>query len=94
VRAHDPEGMAEARKLLPDIAYCDGPYETMQGADALVIVTEWNAFRSLDLGRIKALMRAPVVVDLRNIYNPAEMAAAGFVYASIGRPPTAFEDKP
>jgi UDPglucose 6-dehydrogenase len=93
IRAHDPEGMAEAKKLLGGIAYCAGPYEAMQGADALVIVTEWNAFRSLDLVRIKQLLRAPVVVDLRNIYNPREMAAAGFNYFSIGRPAAAYEEE-
>ena len=92
VKAHDPEGMAEAKKLLDGVAYCPGPYEAMQGADALVIVTEWNAFRSLDLARIKALLKSPVVVDLRNIYNPREMAAAGFAYSSIGRPPAAYEE--
>ena len=94
VRAYDPEGMEEARKLLEGIEYCPGPYETMAGADALVIVTEWNAFRSLDLARVKASLREPVVVDLRNIYNPAEMAEAGFRYFSIGRPPAAFEETP
>jgi UDPglucose 6-dehydrogenase len=91
VKAHDPEGMAEAKKLLPDAVYCAGPYETLPGADALVIVTEWNAYRSLDLARIKALMKSPVVVDLRNIYSPSEMSAAGFAYHSIGRPPAAYE---
>jgi UDPglucose 6-dehydrogenase len=93
VRAHDPEGMEEAKKLLGGVTYCPGPYEAMQGADALVIVTEWNAFRSLDLARVRTLMKSPVVVDLRNIYNPREMAAAGFRYCSIGRPPAAFEDE-
>ncbi|HEY7609207.1 MAG TPA: UDP-glucose/GDP-mannose dehydrogenase family protein [Alphaproteobacteria bacterium] len=93
VRAHDPEGMGEAKKLLGGVAYCPGPYEAMQGADALVIVTEWNAFRSLDLARMKALLNSPVVVDLRNIYNPREMAAAGFEYTSIGRPPAAVEEE-
>jgi UDPglucose 6-dehydrogenase len=92
VKAHDPEGMAEAKKLLNGVEYCPGPYEAMQGADALVIVTEWNAFRSLDLARMKALLKSPVVVDLRNIYNPHEMAAAGFAYSSIGRPPAAYEE--
>ena len=80
------------RKALPKIGYCAGPYEAMKGADALVILTEWNAFRSLDLLRIKALLKTPVVVDLRNIYNPQDMAAAGFAYRSIGRPAAAFED--
>ncbi|MFO0988946.1 MAG: UDP-glucose/GDP-mannose dehydrogenase family protein [Alphaproteobacteria bacterium] len=94
VKAHDPEGMDEARKLLPDVEYCAGPYEAMQGADALVIVTEWNAFRSLDIARMKAALKAPVVVDLRNVYNPREMAAAGFRYSSIGRPPAAYAEEP
>jgi UDPglucose 6-dehydrogenase len=93
VKAHDPEGMAEAKKLLDGAEYCAGPYEAMQGADALVIVTEWNAFRSLDLARMKALLKAPVVIDLRNVYNPREMAAAGLQYSSIGRPPAAYEEQ-
>ncbi len=93
VKAHDPEGMAEAKKLLQGIEYCPGPYEAMQGADALVIVTEWNAFRSLDLARMKSLLKAPVVVDLRNVYNPRDMAAAGFRYSSIGRPPSAYAEE-
>jgi len=93
VRAHDPEGMDEAKKLLSAVEYCPGPYEAMQGADALVIVTEWNAFRSLDLARMKSLLKSPVVVDLRNIYNPREMAAAGFRYSSIGRPAAAYEEE-
>jgi len=94
VKAHDPEGMTEAKKLLNGVEYCSGPYEAMQGADALVIVTEWNAFRSLDLARMKALLKSPVVIDLRNIYNPREMKAAGFDYSSIGRPFAAYEDEP
>jgi UDPglucose 6-dehydrogenase len=94
VKAHDPEGMNEAKKLMPGIEYCDGPYDAMQGADALAIVTEWNAFRSLDIARMKAALKAPVVVDLRNIYNPREMAAAGFRYSSIGRPPSAYAEEP
>jgi UDPglucose 6-dehydrogenase len=85
VRAHDPEGMAEARKLMPDISYCADPYEAMAGADAVVLLTEWNSYRALDLARMKSLLRQPIVVDLRNIYRPAEMRAAGFRYTSIGR---------
>jgi UDPglucose 6-dehydrogenase len=87
VRAYDPEGMDEAKKLIGGIAYCESAYDTMPGADALVILTEWNAFRALDLARVKELMKAPVMIDLRNIYNPAEMADAGFDYACVGRPP-------
>ncbi len=89
IRAYDPEGMAEARKLLPGVTFGDSAYEVMAGADALVILTEWNEFRALDPARVKSLMRRPVVVDLRNIYNPADMAAAGFSYTSVGRPPLA-----
>jgi UDPglucose 6-dehydrogenase len=85
VRAHDPEGMAEAKKQMPELEYCDDPYEAIAGADALVILTEWNSYRSLDLDRVKSLMKAPVFVDLRNIYRPAEMKAAGFRYSSLGR---------
>jgi UDPglucose 6-dehydrogenase len=86
VRAFDPEGMAEAKRLLPEAAYCASAYETMEDADALVILTEWNQFRALDLRRVKALLRTPIVIDLRNIYDPAQMAAAGFDYSCIGRP--------
>ncbi len=91
IQAYDPQGMDEAKKLMNGIAYCETAYDAMQGADALVIVTEWNAFRALDLGRIKEAMKAPVMIDLRNIYNPGEMAAAGFDYASVGRPSRATE---
>jgi UDPglucose 6-dehydrogenase len=86
VRAFDPEGMAEARKLMPDIGYVDSAYHAADGADALVIVTEWDAFRALDLGRIKRALKAPVVVDLRNIYRPEDMRRHGFRYTSVGRP--------
>ena len=85
VKAHDPEGMAEARKLMPDISYCADPYEAMTGADAVAFLTEWNSYRALDLRRMKAVLRQPVIIDLRNIYRPAEMRAAGFRYSSIGR---------
>ena len=84
VQAYDPEGR-EARHMLPDVAFRDGPYEVIDGADALVILTEWDQFRALDLDRVKSLLRSPVVVDLRNIYRPAEMRQKGFTYASIGR---------
>ncbi|HEV2336676.1 MAG TPA: UDP-glucose/GDP-mannose dehydrogenase family protein [Stellaceae bacterium] len=85
VRAFDPEGMGEARKLMPEFDYCGDAYATMAGADALVLITEWNEFRALDLARVKSLLRQPLVIDLRNIYDPDEMAAAGFIYYSIGR---------
>src|SRR5436190_2887598 len=77
VRAFDPEGIAEAKKLMPELEYCADPYEAMDGADALILVTEWNAFRALDLGRVKRLLRRPLVIDLRNIYKPEEMPAIG-----------------
>jgi UDPglucose 6-dehydrogenase len=86
VRAHDPVGMEAARRELPDIEYCDDPYLCARGADALVVVTEWAQYRALDLKRLKSELAHPVVVDLRNVYRPEDMAAHGFVYESIGRP--------
>jgi UDPglucose 6-dehydrogenase len=85
IRAFDPEGMEEAKKLLPGLAYCTDAYETMEGADALVLLTEWNAFRALDLDRVRNLLGTSLVIDLRNIYQPQEMVAAGLSYVSIGR---------
>ena len=85
VQAYDPEGRHEAEPLLPGIAFRDGAYEAAEGADGLVILTEWDQFRALDLERMKGLLNAPVVIDLRNIYNPADMATHGFSYTSIGR---------
>jgi UDPglucose 6-dehydrogenase len=82
----DPEGMEEAKKLLSGVEWCENVYDTLKGADALVLVTEWNEFRSLDLPRVKSLMKAPVMVDLRNVYSPADMVAAGFSYIGVGRP--------
>ena len=85
VTAYDPEGMEQARPLLPQVTMADDPYAAIDGADAVAIVTEWDAFRALDLDRVKAIAKAPVLVDLRNIYNPADVRAKGFVYSSIGR---------
>ncbi|WP_132255537.1 UDP-glucose dehydrogenase family protein [Methylobacterium segetis] len=85
VRAYDPEGMEQARALLPDIAYASDPYDCAEGADALVLITEWDAFRALDFDRLKAIMAAPVVVDLRNVYRPEDMARRGLRYVSVGR---------
>ena len=85
IKAHDPEGVEQAQAVLENVTYVDSPYEAAAGADALVIITEWDAFRALDLRRIHALMAEPVVVDLRNIYRPEEMAALGFRYTSVGR---------
>ncbi|WP_339715598.1 nucleotide sugar dehydrogenase, partial [uncultured Sneathiella sp.] len=86
IRAYDPEGMGEARRLLSDVEFCDSSYATLEEADALVLITEWNEFRALDLDRVKSLMRTPVIIDLRNIYDPHDMTAKGFAYSSIGRP--------
>ncbi|PIB91614.1 UDP-glucose/GDP-mannose dehydrogenase family protein [Caulobacter sp. FWC2] len=85
VQAFDPEGAKEAAHMLRDVDFKTGAYEAAEGADALVILTEWDQFRALDLDRVKLLMKAPVVVDLRNVYKPAEMVRHGFTYASIGR---------
>lgn len=83
--AYDPESMEQARPLLPGVTFAEGPYPCVGGADALVIITEWNAFRALDMMRVKAALKTPVVVDLRNIYRPQEMQALGFSYHGVGR---------
>ncbi len=96
IRAFDPEGMEEAARLMPGITWCDDAYHAMEGGDALVIITEWNAFRALDFRRVKDLLSAPIMVDLRNIYDPVRMAEEGFRYVSIGRaslPPRGQEDE-
>ncbi|MEE9606588.1 MAG: UDP-glucose/GDP-mannose dehydrogenase family protein [Myxococcota bacterium] len=85
VRAYDPEAMREAALVLPEISLCEDSYDACSGADALVIVTEWNQFRMLDLNRVKSLLRRPTIVDLRNVYEPGPMRAAGFDYVCIGR---------
>ena len=85
IRAHDPEGMEQAELVLNDVDYFDDPYQAMEGAGCLVIVTEWDAFRALDLGRVKTLLADPVVVDLRNIYPRDEMEGLGFRYVAVGR---------
>lgn len=89
IRAYDPEGMDEARALLDDVGWCDDAYQAMDGADAVALLTEWNQFRALDLKRIKELLKTPRMIDLRNVYNPADMAAAGFDYSCVGRPTAA-----
>jgi UDPglucose 6-dehydrogenase len=86
VRAFDPEGMREACKLLPGVEFASGPYECLEDADAMAIVTEWDQFRALDLDRVKSALKTAVIVDLRNIYSKREMASRGFSYVSIGRP--------
>jgi len=85
VRAYDPEGTEQAKLVLGGVEYCDNAYQTMDGAAALVIVTEWDAFRALDLPRVKSLLAQPILVDLRNIYSPAMIEDAGFTYMGIGR---------
>jgi UDPglucose 6-dehydrogenase len=84
--AYDPEGVHEAQKMLSGIGYADSAYAAMEGADALVIITEWNEFRALDFKRVKSLLKAPILVDLRNVYEPAMMAQLGFNYVCVGRP--------
>ena len=86
VQAFDPEGMHEAAKLLDGVIFRDGPYDAVEGADVVVILTEWDQFRALDLDRVKLLLKQPVMVDLRNVYRPDDMKARGFRYTSIGRP--------
>ena len=85
IRAYDPEGIKEAQQMLPGVEMCDNAYAPMDGADAIVLITEWNEFRALDLERVKGLLKQPVMVDLRNVYNPDEMADAGFSYVCVGR---------
>jgi UDPglucose 6-dehydrogenase len=86
VRAYDPEGMEQAKPHLPDVIYCDSPYAAAENADAVVIATEWEQFRALDLDRIHAVMARPVIVDLRNVYRGEEMRRANFRYVAVGRP--------
>jgi UDPglucose 6-dehydrogenase len=86
VRAYDPEGLEESSRILPQLQPCKDAYDAAQGADALVLLTEWNQFRNLDWNVLKTLLRQPLFVDLRNVYEPERMAALGFRYISVGRP--------
>lgn len=86
IRAFDPEGIEMSKSVIQNVEYASDAYDVAQGADVLVLVTEWNAFRSLDLARVKSAMNAPVLVDLRNVYRQKEVEAAGFAYHSVGRP--------
>jgi UDPglucose 6-dehydrogenase len=86
IKAYDPESMHEAGKALTEVEFCDGPYHAIDGADAMVLITEWDQFRAIDFDRVKKLLKSPVVVDLRNVYQPADMAKRGFTYVSVGRP--------
>ena len=92
VHVYDPAGMEEGRHLLPGVVWHEDAYAPLAGADCVIILTEWNEFRALDLGRVRSLMRCPVMVDLRNVYNPEDMAATGFAYSSIGRPTAPFQN--
>lgn len=85
VHAYDPESMEQARPLMPEVSFHDDAYGAIEGADALAIVTEWDAFRALDLDRVKTLMKSPIIVDMRNVYRPAEARKRGFTYVSVGR---------
>ncbi|MCW5213356.1 UDP-glucose/GDP-mannose dehydrogenase family protein, partial [Desulfobulbus sp. TB] len=86
VRAHDPKGIEEAKKYLPEaIEYVDDTYAACKGADAVVLMTEWNQYRALDLKRLKAGMREPIFIDLRNVYEPTSLAKLGFTYVGVGR---------
>jgi UDPglucose 6-dehydrogenase len=85
VRAYDPEGIEPARRMMPELTYCKDAYEAATGADAVVIVTEWDAFRALDLPKLASIMAAPVLVDLRNVYRRDDVEGAGFAYTAVGR---------
>ncbi len=86
IQAHDPAGMEEAKTIMPDIHYMESPYEACRDADAIVLLTEWNQYRALDLLKLKSMMKSPVFIDLRNVYDPDRMKELGFQYYSIGRP--------
>jgi UDPglucose 6-dehydrogenase len=85
VKACDPAAVPNAKRVLPEVEYCENPYSTAQGADALILVTEWQQYRSLDLKRLKGLMKRPVFIDGRNVYDAAFMTGLGFEYLCIGR---------
>jgi len=85
IKAFDPKSMEKAKEVLPQIEYCESPYQAAEGAEALVVVTEWNEFKEMDLARIKDLLHQPIIIDGRNIYDPEKMAELGFIYKSVGR---------
>ncbi|MCG3119927.1 MAG: UDP-glucose 6-dehydrogenase [bacterium] len=85
IKAYDPVAMHEAKKFLNDVEFVDDTYSAINGADALIFITEWNEFRSLDLDKIKRLLKAPIIIDLRNIYDPQKVRENGFTYVSVGR---------
>ena len=86
IKAYDPAAMPATRKELPQLEYCDSAYSAADGAHGVVILTEWNLFRALELDRLKELLLEPLIVDTRNIYEPAKVVDAGFTYVSVGRP--------
>ena len=85
VRAYDPVGMEQAKSVIGNVTFCDDAYSCAEGASVLVIVTEWEQFRALDFERLKTVMTQPILVDLRNVYRPEEIARHGFVYEGVGR---------
>jgi UDPglucose 6-dehydrogenase len=85
IRAYDPVAIEEAKHCLPEIEYASDEYEALKDADAVVIATEWNQFRALDMGRVKSLLRQPKIADLRNVYEPEDMRELGFDYVGVGR---------
>jgi UDPglucose 6-dehydrogenase len=85
IKAYDPEAMEAAKKIFQNVTFCTGPYEVAEGSHAIVLLTEWNQFRLLDLERIKGLLKEPVFIDLRNVYEPLHMQGLGFRYCGVGR---------
>ena len=85
IKCFDPHAMTNAKKVLPDLDYCDSAYDVCKGSRALIIATEWNEFRALDLNKIKELMNNPVIFDLRNIYNKEEVEDLGIEYHGVGK---------
>ncbi len=85
IKAYDPQAMETAKRILTNVTYCENPYEVAEGADALILVTEWNEFKQLDMLRIKEIMRQPVILDGRNIYDPEKMKEMGFIFRGMGR---------
>jgi UDPglucose 6-dehydrogenase len=85
IKAYDPIAMHEAKKFIKNVEFAEDTYSAISGADALVFMTEWNQFRSLDLDKIKNLLKTPIIIDLRNIYDPQKLRESGFIYVAVGR---------
>jgi len=85
IRCFDPLAMDNTKKILPDLTYCQNEYEAVKGSDALLIATEWNQFRNLDLSKIKKLLKSPILLDLRNLYDPDALKSLDFIYEGVGR---------